>query len=79
MKELRLDEGCRGILEKLSMTGTKEMISFGSGSGEQPHMMMWMSVCSKVFGDKDAEVVCRQLNCESREPQRVSISRSDHR
>ena len=75
-----MDEGCRGLLEKLSTTGTEEMIEFGSGSGEGPQVMMWMSVCSKEFGHKEAEVVCRQLGCDDSSdkgtPERVHISRS---
>ena len=56
------------------------MIEFGSGgSGELgPQVMMCMSACSNEFGHKEAEVVCRQLGCDSSgqgSPQRVHISR----
>ena len=50
----------------------------GSGSGDDdvvPGLAVWMSVCSKEFGEKEAEVVCRELECGSRNARRVHPNR----
>ena len=82
-KEVRLDEGCRGLLQKLSSgTDDYEATDIGSGSGEVPirQLVMWMSVCSKEFGEEEAEVVCQELGCTSghgdTSPERVGLNRS---
>ena len=73
IKDIQLENGCSGVLQTSSTGGNDS--NYGSGSGEIPALIgVWTDVCSKEFGHKEAEVVCKQLQCGS-EGKRVHPSR----
>ena len=53
----------------------------GSGGDVPLYGGVWMNVCSKEFSEKEAQVVCRELECgnDSEHVQRVHPNRYSHR
>lgn len=62
---MRLEYGCCGLLQFLSIDEDSTEFDFGSGSGDVPAMIVWMNVCSREFGPKEARVICKELGCGS--------------